>query len=91
MNRSLPPQLTKLQRSMGDYLRQNVYYTFGGFNFAPTFLNLLLEVGVDRIMFSVDYPYGSIEEACSFLRHLPVSGADREKIAHGNAEALLKL
>jgi predicted TIM-barrel fold metal-dependent hydrolase len=90
-NRSLPPQLTKLQRSMGDYLRQNVYYTFGGFNFAPTFLNLLLEVGVDRIMFSVDYPYGSMEEACSFLRHLPVSGADREKIAHGNAEALLKL
>ena len=66
MNRNLPPQVTKLERPFADYLRQNVHYTFGGFNFAPTFLNLLLEVGVDRIMFSVDYPYGSMEEARSF-------------------------
>ena len=88
MNRNLPPQVTKLERSMGDYLRQNVHYTFGGFNFAPTFLNLLLEVGVERIMFSVDYPYGSMEEAKSFLQHSPVSEADRERIAHGNAERL---
>lgn len=90
-NRVLPPQLTKLSRPVADYLRQNVHYTFGGFNFAPTFLNLLLEIGVDRIMFSVDYPYGSMEEARSFLQHLPVSEADRERIAHGNAERLLRL
>jgi predicted TIM-barrel fold metal-dependent hydrolase len=89
-DRSLPTQVTKLERSVGDYLRQNVHYTFGGFNFAPTFLNLLLEVGVDRIMFSIDYPYGSMEEARSFLQHLPVSEADRARIAHGNAERLLK-
>jgi len=91
MNRNLPPEVTKLARPLGDYLRQNVHYTFGGFNFAPTFLNLLLEVGVERIMFSVDYPYGSMEEATSFLRHLPVSEADRERIAHGNAERLFGL
>jgi predicted TIM-barrel fold metal-dependent hydrolase len=91
LNRNLSPQLTKLSRPFSDYLRQNVHYTFGGFNFTPTFLNLLLEVGVDRIMFSVDYPYGSMEEALSFLRHLPVSELDRERIAHGNATALFKL
>jgi hypothetical protein len=83
--------MTNLQRPVADYLRQNVHYTFGGFNFAPTFLNLLLEVGVDRIMFSVDYPYGSMEEARSFLQHLPVSETDRERIAHGNAERLFGL
>jgi predicted TIM-barrel fold metal-dependent hydrolase len=91
MNRNLPPQVTKLARPFADYLRQNVHYTFGGFNFAPTFLNLLLEIGVERIMFSVDYPYGSMEEGKSFLQHLPVSEADRERIAHGNAERLLGL
>jgi predicted TIM-barrel fold metal-dependent hydrolase len=90
-NKVLPPQLTKLARPVADYLRQNVHYTFGGFNFTPTFLNLLLEIGVDRIMFSVDYPYGSMAEARSFLQHLPVSEADRERIAHGNAERLLRL
>lgn len=91
MNRNLSPQLTKLSRPFADYLRQNVHYTFGGFNFAPTFLNLLLEIGVERIMFSVDYPYGSMAEAKSFLQNLPVTEEDRERIAHGNAEGLLGL
>lgn len=42
-------------------------------------------------MFSIDYPYGSMEEARKFLQHLAVSDADRARIAHGNAERLLKL
>ena len=91
MDRNLPPEATKLNRRIGDYLRQNVHYTFGGFNFPATFLNLLLEVGAERIMFSVDHPYGSMEEARTFLQHLPVSAADRERIAHGNAEKLFGL
>ncbi len=91
LNKNLPMQTTKLERPVADYLRQNVHYTFGGFNFMPTFLNLLLEVGVDRIMFSVDYPYCSMQESSSFLKHLPVSELDRARIAHGNAERLLGL
>jgi predicted TIM-barrel fold metal-dependent hydrolase len=42
-------------------------------------------------MFSVDYPYGSMAEARTFLQQLPVTSADRERIAHGNAEKLLGL
>jgi len=91
LNKNLPKELTKLERPLGAYLRQNVHYTFGGFNFPATFLNLLLEVGVDRIMFSVDHPYGSMAEARAFLQQLPVSENDRERIAHGNAEKLLGL
>lgn len=91
LDRNLPEQMTKLQRSVADYLRQNVHYTFGGFNFMPTFLNLLLEVGVDRIMFSIDYPYCDMRESRSFLEHLPVSETDRARIAHGNSERLLRL
>jgi len=56
----------------------------------PTFLDLLLEVGVDRIMFSADHPYASMAEARTFLDQLPVSPADRERIAHGNAERLFR-
>ena len=91
LNRNLPKEMTKLDRPVEAYLRENVHYTFGGFNFPATFLNLLLEVGVGRIMFSVDYPYGSMAEARAFLQQLPVSEADRERIAHGNAEKLLGL
>jgi uncharacterized protein len=87
----LLPQLTKLERPIGAYLRENFHYTFGGFNFLPTFLDLLFEVGVNRIMFSADYPYRSMEQARAFLEQLPVSPADKEQIAHGNAERLLRL
>jgi len=45
----------------------------------------------DRIMFSSDYPFASMAAARGFLDQLPVSPADRERIAHGNAERLLGL
>jgi predicted TIM-barrel fold metal-dependent hydrolase len=80
-----------LKKPISAYLRGNFHYTVAGFNFAPAFLTLLLEVGVDRIMFSADHPYASMAAARSFLDRLPASPADREKIAHGNAETLLRL
>jgi predicted TIM-barrel fold metal-dependent hydrolase len=89
INRNLPKDMTKLQRPMAVYLRENLHYTISGFNFLPPFLDLLFEVGVERIMFSADYPFGSMRQASTFLEQLPVSPADRERIAHGNAELLL--
>jgi predicted TIM-barrel fold metal-dependent hydrolase len=91
IDRNLPREATGLDHSMANYLRENVYYTFSGFNFTPAFLDLLLEVGADRIMFSVDYPYGSMTAARSFLDGLPISTTDKVKISSGNAERLLGL
>jgi predicted TIM-barrel fold metal-dependent hydrolase len=91
IDRNLPMAMTKLHRPIGAYLRENVHYTMSGFNFTPAFLDLFLEVGPSRIMFSADYPYGSMLEAHKFLDELPVSPADKERIAHGNAELLLRL
>jgi predicted TIM-barrel fold metal-dependent hydrolase len=88
---NMTPAMTKLQKPITSYLRENVHYTFSGFNFPATFLDLLLEVGVGRIMFSADYPYQSMAAAKAFLEQIPVSAADRERIAHVNAEKLLGL
>ncbi len=88
---NMTPAMTKLQKPITSYLRENVHYTFSGFNFPATFLDLLLEVGVDRIMFSADHPYQSMAQAVAFLQQVPVSAADRERIAHGNAEKLFGL
>jgi predicted TIM-barrel fold metal-dependent hydrolase len=91
LDKGLSMNITKLDRPVADYLQENVYYSFSGFNFTSTFLDLYLQVGADRIMFSADYPYSSMAEARAFLDHLPVSLADKNKIAHGNAERLLRL
>jgi hypothetical protein len=87
----MSPNMTKLNRSVAAYLRQNIYYSFSGFNYIQTFLNLYLQVGAARIIFSADYPYSSMKQAHTFLEQLPVTVADRDAIAHGNAERLLKL
>lgn len=91
LDRTLPPTRAKLPRAISDYLRENLSYTFSGFTYTPTFLDLLLQVGIGRIMFSTDYPYAPMGESRAFLNQLPVSPADRERIAHGNAEQLLGL
>jgi uncharacterized protein len=84
----MAPAMTKLKKPISAYLRENVHYTFSGFNFLPTFLELMLQVGVDRIMFSTDHPYQSMAEGRAFLDRAPVSDGDRHRIAHGNAERL---
>jgi predicted TIM-barrel fold metal-dependent hydrolase len=85
----LPPQLTHLRRPVSAYLRENVSYTFANFNDQATFANLLAQVGIDRIMFSADYPFGSMAEGREFLDALPISAREREQIAYQNAEKLL--
>jgi len=91
VDQAMPVEMTKLKRPVGAYLRENLHYTFSGFNYTAPFLDLLLQVGVDRIMFSADYPYQSMVQARAFLEQLPVSPADRQRIGHSNAERLLRM
>lgn len=50
----------------------------------------LAEVGVDRILFSIDYPYESFESACNWFRQLEpqLNHTDLRKIAYKNAKTL---
>jgi predicted TIM-barrel fold metal-dependent hydrolase len=50
-----------------------------------------MEMGIDNVMFSIDWPYESNKVGMDFLARLPFSDADKAKIAHGNAERILKL
>jgi uncharacterized protein len=81
----------RLKRSVRQTILDQVWITTSGFFTMVPFMAALLSFGVDRIMFSVDYPFASNARAKAFLDALPVSPADREKIAHGNADRLLRL
>jgi predicted TIM-barrel fold metal-dependent hydrolase len=48
-------------------------------------------MGIDRIMFSVDWPWDTNVEGVNFIDNLPLSQEDKEKLLHGNAERLLKM
>lgn len=70
---------------------EQVYVTPSGMFTLPPFLLTLQIMGADRIMYAVDYPFIAGDQARTFLEHAPISPADKEKIAHGNAEKVLKL
>jgi predicted TIM-barrel fold metal-dependent hydrolase len=80
-----------LPEPLEHYFAENFYITTSGVFTHPPLLCLLAVLGPERVMFSVDYPYASNEEACAFLRDAPISAGDRAKIAHGTAERLLGL
>jgi uncharacterized protein len=87
----MPLALTGLRRPISAYLKDNIHYTISGFNFASNFLLLKRELGIGRMMFSTDHPFGSMTEAVKFLHKLPISPAEQERIACKNAELLLRL
>ena len=81
----------RLRRSVRQTILDQVWITTSGFFTMVPFMAALMSFGVDRIMFSVDYPFAANARARAFLDALPVSPADRAKIAHGNADRLLRL
>jgi len=91
INNTLTPAARNLQRPVPEYFLHNFYITTSGFFTDPPFLLALQIMGIDRIMFSVDYPYSTNEQGRAFLDHAPISLADKEKLSHLNAERLLKL
>ena len=88
-NLTLSKTVTGLDRDVKEYFTENFHVTTSGFFSYPPLICLLLVIGADRVLFAVDYPYSSNKEGRAFLEGAPVSPADREKIAHTNAERLL--
>jgi predicted TIM-barrel fold metal-dependent hydrolase len=80
-----------VQKSVSYYMRANVFITTSG-AFDQAALNCAIaELGIDNILFSVDDPFADNFEGVEFLNKALLSCEDREKLAHNNAERLLKL
>jgi predicted TIM-barrel fold metal-dependent hydrolase len=80
-----------LSRPISRTIQEQVWLTTSGIFTEPPFLAALLTFGIDRIMFSVDYPYAPNRHGRAFLDRIALSPADMVKLTHGNAEGLLKL
>ena len=84
------PRGIPAKKPMTDYLASNFYLTTAGNFRTQTLLNAILEVGSDRILFSVDYPFQDMGRASTWLDNAGISELDRRKIAALNAAKLLK-
>ena len=83
--------ITGLDRTISETVLEQVLITTCGYTTVPPLLCALQVFGADRMLFSVDFPFSDNLEGTAFLRDAPISPGDREKIAHLNAEALLRL
>lgn len=86
------------KKTVYDYFKQNIWLTTSGHFSTPTLKYVVNELGADRILFSVDYPYETIENCTAWWDGKAdevkeaVGGVENyRKIGRDNAKALLKL
>jgi uncharacterized protein len=80
-----------LKRSVRQTILDHVTVTTSGMFTQPPLDALVAIFGIDRVMFSIDYPYSPNKIGRDFIDQLKWPAADLEKFAHGNADRLLKL
>ena len=80
-----------LKRLPSKTITDQVWITTSGIFTQPPFIAALQTFGIDRIMFSVDYPFAPDARGRDFLNEVALAPADMAKLCHGNADALLKL
>jgi 2,3-dihydroxybenzoate decarboxylase len=77
--------------SFAKVFKEHFYITTSGF-FSDTALRCTIEeMGIDRVLFAVDYPFVANKPGVDWLKAAPLSDDEREKIAHANATKLLRL
>lgn len=82
---------TELEKPVTQYLQENFYIATSGNFHTPTLLGALMEIGADRVMFAVDYPFEEMGDAAGWFDGVPIAPHDREKIGRENACRLLSL
>jgi 2,3-dihydroxybenzoate decarboxylase len=104
MGEFLPFQVTRLDSrfitlDMNDppsqfpskYFRENIMITTSGVLSHSALIAAIDAVGIDRVMFAIDYPYETTASAVSFLDSVPLPPADLEKVAFRNAMRVLRI
>ncbi|HEX8968354.1 MAG TPA: amidohydrolase family protein [Chloroflexota bacterium] len=70
---------------------KHFWITTSGHFSTPALMCAMLEIGIDRILFSVDWPFVDSAPGMMWMETVPLSAEDKAKMLHGNAQRLLKL
>ncbi len=80
-----------LKKTPLDYIRDNLLVTTSGNWYEPAFVCTLLALGADKILWAIDWPYEANKDGMAFFNKLSLNDDDLHKIAHGNAERILRM
>jgi predicted TIM-barrel fold metal-dependent hydrolase len=80
-----------LKRPITRAILDQVWLATSGIFDQPPFLAALQTFGIDRIMFSIDYPFAPNKAGRAFLNNVALAPADKAKLSHETADAVLKL
>jgi 2,3-dihydroxybenzoate decarboxylase len=95
MNKTARPAIRTGAGSLGkrisDYVKENVFITTSGMAWAPAITFVQSVVGVDRVMYAMDYPYQFELYEVDATDAVPISDEDKRKLFQTNAEAVFAL
>jgi len=79
-----------MKKTIRDYFAENIWVTTSGHFSTLTLKYVRDEIGIDRILFSIDYPYEKFEDACDWFKTLDgeFSTEDIAKLSHKNTQKL---
>jgi 2,3-dihydroxybenzoate decarboxylase len=83
--------LGNAKRPVTEYFSRNFVLTTSGHFHSKGLLDAISEIGVDRVMFSTDYPFESMVTASEWFDDCLLAENDREKIGRTNAVQLFGL
>jgi 2,3-dihydroxybenzoate decarboxylase len=79
------------KKTIREYFAENIWITTSGHFSTPTLKYCIEEIGASRILFSIDYPFESFEDACSWYDAVDLPKETQEEIGRGNARQLFKI
>src|ERR1043165_6635567 len=85
------PGVKPITRKPSEYFRENVYVTTSGMAWEPVILFAQQVLGIDRVLYAMDYPYQYVAEEVLVTDNLLISDEDKKKLYQTNAERVFKL
>jgi gamma-resorcylate decarboxylase len=85
------PHKYPAKHGVGYYFKKHFHLTTSGNFHTPSLANVVAEMGADRVMFSVDWPFEGVDEGAAWFDAAEISEPDRKKIGRDNAIKLFKL
>jgi 2,3-dihydroxybenzoate decarboxylase len=85
------PGVRPLQLKASDYFKRNIWVTTSGMQWAPAIQFCISVLGIERVMYAMDYPYQFVPEEVKVTDELPIGDADRKKLYQENVEQVFRL